>query len=275
MSSPAEPRLRVVGTCPRCAARIELAEPVAASGRCHACRAGYLAVLPEDGIPSDGGELEVLLLPHGPKPGEPSTVRRMIQSAAPPLRGRFLVWIWSAGLGLVALIVLAWLGSRNDLAPSARLVVGKGIATLVLVLALPLTALLAGIVVRPVFGVHDLRAAWRTCLAVAVGATVLALAILWLPHALTLVLGRGWAGAILTDLLGGVLAGWSAARLGGERPYRHAVAVGLLFALGLALVTAPFDLRMLLAAPFYLVLVVPLSLGAWLWARFAARPAAR
>lgn len=261
--------MRAFGVCPRCEARIELAEPAAASGHCHACRAGYLAVLPEDRIPADGGELEVLLLPHGPKPGVPRPL------AAPALRGPLRLWLLGAGACLVALLVLAWLASRSDLAPRTRVLVGKGMATLVLWLALPLTALVAGVVVWPVFGIRDLRAGWRTRAAVAVGTTVLALAILWLPHALTLAPGPGWLAPILTDVFGGALAGWLTARLGGERPYRHALAVGLAFALGLALVTAPFQPRALIGVPLYLVLIAPLSLGAWLWTRSTARPAAR
>ncbi len=270
------------GTCPHCAARIELDAP-AGPGRCARCAGLYLPVVPEadaaesNAVGPNAAESsataaqarEWVLLPrHAALDGATRGVRAWLDARG--LARPLFAWMIAAGLCLVALLAAGLSAPLFEPGPETRRAFGRVLGVLLLPFALPLIALPAALVVRLLFGgsrAGEPRAFWRSLIAVSLGVGALVAVVSVVQPALTSLLGRGWSTTLLSYTLACLAAGWVSVRIASEQPYRHALGVGLVLVLGIALLLLPFGGRAFVSVLFYLALVPVLWLGAWLRVR--------
>ncbi|MEQ1894331.1 MAG: hypothetical protein ABL998_17465 [Planctomycetota bacterium] len=258
--------MKFSGHCPACEARLELgAVQPALFGACPACGGRYMVSLSED---APGAEDNVLVLLPAPQSRRAWLVERGLQ--------RPLAYALFAGALLFAVTLAFGLASLlwPEAARRAGLVVFSLLAwpLLLLLVTLPLSALaVRWLVARSTQ--ESPRSYWRSVLAVGAGAVTLGCAALLLPRAVGLVLGAGWSTLILCTLFAGTLAGVVTLSLAPRQPYHHALAAGLVLALGLALMMTPFGWKLALGALLYVLYVPLLLLGAWIGARFRPAPA--
>jgi hypothetical protein len=277
------------GTCPHCAARIELGAPPG-PGRCPRCAGLYMPVVPE-ADPSEANAAEanaseanaaeanaaessataaqprewVLLPQHAALDGATRGVRAWLDARG--LARPLFAWMIAAVLCLVALLAAGLSAELFEPGPETRRAFGRVLGVLLLPFALLLIALPAALVVRLLFGGRrpgEPRAFWRSLIAVSLGVGVLWAVVSVVQPALTPLLGRGWSATLLSYALACLAAGWLSVRIASEQPYRHALGVGLVLVLGFALLLLPFGGRAFVSVLFYLALVPVLWLGAWL-----------
>jgi hypothetical protein len=237
-----------------------------------------MIVLPENAGEQPGGEVEVALLPRKEEHAIASRLARR------GLRRPILFGVIAA-CGLAA--VFAAVGLLNLLEPASSFTEmatsAFAVAVVLLLVALPLTAVLALLVVWFLFGRRGRSAPGfdltRSVLAVTAGVATVAIAgfvLLSLRSTLdaALPLAVNWSLSIACEVLAGLGAGWVTVRLSPIAPYRHAIGVGIVIVLGLALLLPdPYGTPWLALTAAVCLAYVSVFLGAWIGVRFGYPPA--
>jgi hypothetical protein len=185
-------------------------------------------------------------------------------------------------LGLTVMFSTLVLHVLLDPGLRARYLLERLLLLSFLMVALPAIVLLAGLVVRVLFGRgkrDEPRVFWRSVIAVTLGVATCWAAILLFSLALAAAPDASWRWlatvwiafpALLSGLLACFVAGWVTARFAPGSPFRHALGVGLVLALPFlpGLLISGWQV-LVLAALLGLAQASMLGLGAWLRARSA------